>query len=92
MTLYAPIFIKVSDRADGKPSWNDPRRQIYPHHAEFWPEDVPETVVFVALQEAQAREARRRLLRRFFLRIYRSMRIVRRGPAGRGLWTQKAQP
>lgn len=53
-------------KQDDLHAWNDPRRDLYPHHAEFWPEETPEHVRF----ELEARELRKRKqaawLRAFF--------------------------
>ncbi|MGX1498765.1 hypothetical protein ACSSV1_003816 [Labrenzia sp. MBR-25] len=44
------------------PSWNDPVRSLYPHHAEFWPQEMPEHVRLLDLSRRLARKRRRLLL------------------------------
>ncbi|MEE4016017.1 hypothetical protein V1T76_28425 [Roseibium sp. FZY0029] len=44
------------------PSWNDPVRSLYPHHAEFWPQEMPEHVRLLDLSRRLARKRRKLLL------------------------------
>lgn len=50
------------------PAWDDPVRSLYPHHAEFWPQQIPEHVRLLKLGKRLARK-RRRLAVMKFLRM-----------------------
>ncbi len=43
-------------------AWNDPVRTLFPHHAEFWPQETPEHVMFEEKARELARSRRKRLL------------------------------
>lgn len=66
---YCPSF-RRRDVDPCKIAWNDPRRALYPNHAEFWLIEEPEHVRFERLARKFARRRRqiafRRLLRRLF--------------------------
>jgi hypothetical protein len=47
-------------------SREDFRRSLYPHHAQFWPEDIPEHIMFQEENRRLTRERRRSALRRIF--------------------------
>lgn len=65
MLVSGPLPMQHSISRDTPPAWNDPRRNLFPHHAEFWPEEVPEHVRFQRLDRKITR--RRRWL--FVLRL-----------------------
>ncbi len=49
-------------------AWNDPRRKLYPHHAEFWPDEIPEHVCF-EMQAIELRKQKQKEWLRFFFRF-----------------------
>lgn len=67
MTIPSSFFTSGMTGCKGCHAWNDPRRQLYPHHAELWPEDLPEHVVF----ERQARKLRQEKQRAFVRAVFR---------------------
>jgi hypothetical protein len=44
------------------PGWNDPLRSLYPDHAEFWPQQIPEHIRLLELSRRLARKRRRLFL------------------------------
>ena len=42
---YSMLNLKAPAKDDLR-AWDDPRRKLYPNHAEFWPEDIPEHIVY----------------------------------------------
>lgn len=46
-------------------TWNDPRRMLYPHHLEFWPQDLPEHVLHRQTALRLRRHKQRAWLRAF---------------------------
>ncbi len=67
--MLAPGQLPVQHRIskDDPPAWNDPRRQIFPHHEEFWPCDLPEHVLFEKENRRRIRERRLQWLKAIFL-------------------------
>ncbi|WP_420335368.1 hypothetical protein [Roseibium sp.] len=68
MTIPNTFFTREALDCEGCHAWNDPRRQLYPHHAELWPEDLPEHVCFER-QARKLRQKKQRALARAFFRF-----------------------
>lgn len=66
MTIPSTFFTRETLDCEGCHAWNDPRRQLYPHHAELWPEDIPEHVCFERQARKLRKEKQRVWLRAFF--------------------------
>lgn len=67
MIIPSPFFSTGKSSCEGCHTWNDPRRKLYPHHAEFWPEDLPEHVSF----EREARKLRQQKQRAWARSFFR---------------------
>jgi len=87
---FCPAFRRWDTEPD-RIAWNDPRRSLYPAHAQFWPAEIPEHVLFERKARDLSRRRRRRLLRKvlsggIFRQIVRKWRGSRIGtaPAGTG--------
>ncbi|MEO1114968.1 MAG: hypothetical protein AAFY05_21655 [Pseudomonadota bacterium] len=66
MTIPSTLFTSTVGDCKGCHAWNDPRRQLYPHHAELWPEDLPEHVCFERQAIKLRQEKQRAWVRAFF--------------------------
>jgi hypothetical protein len=68
-TMLMPFRMPDEHRTseNGRVSREDFRRFLYPYHAQFWPEDIPEHIMFQEksrrLMRAKRRAALRRILR-----------------------------
>jgi hypothetical protein len=65
MLILPSIKVRRNDRSGRPRAWNDPERALYPHHAEFWPELLPEHVLLERRHRKRKRRLRQLLLRRF---------------------------
>lgn len=74
---YCPSF-RRRDVEPGRIAWNDPRRPLYPNHAEFWPAEEPEHVRFDRLARKFARRRRQIAFRRFLRRLVSGGKPLRR--------------
>jgi hypothetical protein len=62
MLIPYPLPLQKKSGGSRIPSWNDPVRSLYPHHAEFWPQEMPEHVRLLDLSRRLARKRRKLLL------------------------------
>ncbi|MEO9526318.1 hypothetical protein [Roseibium sp.] len=82
--IVLPSFnCRRDDQKGVSPAWNDPIRSLHSHHAEFWPENLPENVLLERRHKARALRIRKLhckcLLRRLvrpFRRLARRARIA----------------
>ncbi|MEM8701317.1 MAG: hypothetical protein AAGF82_05775 [Pseudomonadota bacterium] len=66
MTIPTSLFTTGTTGCNGGHAWNDPRRQLYPYHADLWPEDLPEHVSFERQAIKLRQEKQRAWVRAFF--------------------------
>lgn len=66
MIIPSSFLTTGTDDCNGCHVWNDPRRQLYPHHAELWPEDLPEHVRFEREAKRLRKQKQRAWVRSFF--------------------------
>ena len=66
MTIPTSLFTIGTTGCNGGHAWNDPRRQLYPYHADLWPEDLPEHVLFEREAIALRNRKQRAWVRAFF--------------------------
>lgn len=66
MTIPNTVLPTGTTGCKGCHAWNDPRRSLYPHHAELWPEDLPEHVSFERQAIKLRQEKQRAWVRAFF--------------------------
>ncbi|WP_156510466.1 hypothetical protein [Labrenzia sp. OB1] len=87
MSIPLPPRSQSARTKNGGLAWNDPLRELHPHHAVFWPEDLPEHVLLERRHMARALRIRklfwRRLLRRMLSPFRRAVRRVRQGQVAR---------
>ena len=78
---YSLLNLKAPDRNELR-AWNDPRRELYPNHAEFWSEEVPEHIVYQR-EALTLRRRKRRALLLSFVRFewLRAIRTFARKPS-----------
>lgn len=74
MFIFQGIAMRRHDDRDTDYRHNAYIRSLYPHHAEFWPGNLPEHVVFQRLARAEARRQRRRTLKRLLLAAVRALK------------------
>jgi len=69
MLIPYSLPLEVRGKPGAPRSWNDPIRELYPHHAEFWPADIPEHHL-LRLRHLRLARKRRRLMIRKSLRWF----------------------
>lgn len=83
--MLIPYSLPLETR--GKPGtarrWNDPVRDLYPHHAEFWPADIPEHHLLRQRHLRLARKRRRLMLLKALRWCFGRSRIQRRSRAAK---------
>ncbi|GAB4529196.1 MAG: hypothetical protein Tsb0019_31080 [Roseibium sp.] len=77
MLVLPSIKVRRNDRSGRPRAWNDPERALYPHHAEFWPEQLPEHVFLERWQRERKRRVRAFLFQRFLRRLLAGLRLCR---------------
>jgi len=69
MLVLPSIGVRRNDGKNAYRAWNDPERALYPYHAEFWPERLPEHVLLERRLQVRRRRLRKLLLRRLLRRV-----------------------
>lgn len=76
---FCPAFHRRDTEPD-RIAWNDPRRSLYPAHAQFWPTEIPEHVLFEKKARKFAQRRRKLLLRKILSgSLLRKTVLKRRG-------------
>lgn len=64
MLIPYSVSFRNGPSSSGAPAWDDPIRTLYPHHAEFWPRQVPEHVMLKQKARKIAKLRRWRFLKK----------------------------
>lgn len=65
MLIPYSLPLEVRGKPGAPRRWNDPIRELYPHHAEFWPAEVPEHHLLRQRHLRRVRRRRRLMIRKF---------------------------